>query len=145
LCYSTASLPDRFSPSDIAEALLPSPFRGVEVALRPDELRRAGDASYWLGYRTELETRGLCVRNVQLGHPHLLGPVAHSPGLSSLEPEGRLRRVEAALAAGRIAEMLGSPFLTVTTGLPERTGDFAAQERLFLDSLDRIVTGRPAS
>ncbi|HEX2613745.1 MAG TPA: sugar phosphate isomerase/epimerase [Fibrobacteria bacterium] len=145
LCYSTASLPDRFSPSDIAEALLPSPFRGVEVALRPDELARANDASYWLGYRTELESRGLRVRNVQLGNPFLLGPVAHSPGLSSLDPAGRLRRVEAAVAAFRVAEALGSPFLTVTTGLPEREGDFATQEKLFSDSLARIVAARPKS
>lgn len=145
LCYSTASLPDRFSPSDIAEALLPSPFRGVEVALRPDELARAHDASYWLGYRAELETRGLRVRNVQLGHPFLLGPVAHSPGLSSLDPAGRMRRVEAALQAFNVAEALGSPFLTVTTGLPERTGDFSEQEKLFGDSLARIVAARPKS
>jgi fructoselysine 3-epimerase len=145
LCYSTASLPDHFSASDIAETLLPTPFRGVEFVVKPQDLARATDASHWLGYRTELETRGLFVRNVQLGHPFLLGPVAHSPGLSSLDPFGRARRVEAALAAGRIAEMLGSPFLTITTGLPERTGDFALQERLFLDSLDRIVDGRPRS
>ena len=142
LCYSTASLPDRFTARDIAEALLPSPFRGVEVALRPDELARATDASYWLGYRTELETRGLRVRNVQLGHPFLLGSVAHSPGLSSLDPAGRLRRVEAARAAMRIATWLGSPYLTVTTGLPEREGDFAVQETLFRDSLARIVAAR---
>jgi sugar phosphate isomerase/epimerase len=146
LCYSTASLPDHFSPSDIAEALLPTPFRGVEYVVTPEGLARASDASYWLGYRTELETRGLRVRNVQLGHPFLLGPIAHSPGLSSLNPcgpSGRARRVEAALAAGRIAEMLGSPFLTVTTGMPERAGDFAVQEALFLDSLTRLVADRP--
>lgn len=143
LCYSTASLPDRFSASDIAEILLPAPFRGVECVVKPRDLARATDASWWRGYRAELETRGLRVRNVQLGHPFLLGPVAHSPGLSSLDPAGRLRRVEAALAAGRIAEMLGSPYLTITTGLPERAGDFDVQEKLFRDSLARIVAGRP--
>jgi sugar phosphate isomerase/epimerase len=143
LCYSTASLPDHFSPSDIAEVLLPTPFRGVEVVVKPQDLPRARDASHWLGYRTELEARGLRVRNVQLGHPFLLGPVAHSPGLSSLDSYGRSLRVEAALAAGRIAEMLGSPYLTVTTGLPERAGDFAVQEALFFDSLTKIVAGRP--
>ncbi len=145
LCYSTASLPDRFTARDIAEALLPTPFRGVEYVVTPDSLLRSVDASYWLGYRTELEARGLRVRNVQLGHPYLLGPVMHSPGLSSIDPVGRARRIEAALAAGRIAEMLGSPFLTVTTGLPERSGDFALQEALFLDALTRIVTKRPKS
>src|SRR5690606_28847965 len=60
-------------------------------------------------------------------------------------PMGRGRRVEAALAAARIAEMLGSPFLTVTTGLPEREGDTGLQEKLFLDSLTRLVAGRPRS
>jgi sugar phosphate isomerase/epimerase len=143
LCYSTASLPDRFSPSDIAEALLPSPFRGVEVALRPDELARANDASYWLGYRAELETRGLRVRNVQLGHPFLLGPMAHTPGMSSLDPAGRGRRVNAALAAMQVAVHLGSPILTVTTGLPERAGDFAVQEKNFRNALYELVMLRP--
>jgi len=147
LCYSTASLPDRFTAHDIACALLPSPFRGVEYVVKPEDLARAGDASYWSGFRTELEARGLSVRNVQLGHPFLLGPVAHSPGLSTLVPAGpagRARRVEAALAAARIAVNLGSPFLTVTTGLPERAGDFKVQEALFLDSLTRLVNERPA-
>lgn len=146
LCYSTASLPDRFTARDIAEALLPTPFRGVEYVVRPEDLPRAGDASYWRGFRLELETRGLPVRNVQLGHPHLLGPVAHAPGLSSLNPAGptgRKRRVEAARAAARIAEHLGSPFLTVTTGLPERDGDFAVQEACFRASLAELVAARP--
>lgn len=146
LCYSTASLPDRFSASDIAIALLPSPFRGVEYVVKPHDLARASDASYWHGFRTELETRRLSVRNVQLGHPFLLGPVAHSPGLSTLVPAGpagRARRVDAALAAARIAVHLGSPYLTVTTGLPERAGDFAVQEQLFLASLTQIVAARP--
>lgn len=143
LCYSTASLPDHFTAREIAETLLPTPFRGVEYVVTPDSLLRVRDASYWIGFRTELETRGFRVRNVQLGHPFLLGPVMHSPGLSSLDPAERARRVDAALAAGRIAELLGSPFLTVTTGLPERAGDFTVQELLFLDSLTRIVAGRP--
>lgn len=150
LCYSTASLPDRFTASDIARALLPSPFRGVEYVVRPEDLARAGEASYWSGFRTELETRGLSVTNVQLGHPFLLGPEAHSPGLSTLMPAGplgRARRVEAALAAARIAVSLGSPYLTVTTGLPSAApggpGDFKAQEAVFLESLTRLVNERP--
>jgi sugar phosphate isomerase/epimerase len=150
LCYSTASLPDRFTASDIAIALLPSVFRGVEYVVKPHDLARADDASYWRGFRTELETRGLGVRNVQLGHPFLLGPVAHSPGLSSLVPagpSGRARRLDAALAAGRIAVHLGSPYLTVTTGLPSEApggaGDFKVQEQNFLASLTRLVAERP--
>lgn len=150
LCYSTASLPDHFTASDIARALLPSPFRGVEYVVRPEDLARADDGSYWSGVRTELETRGLTITNVQLGHPFLLGPVAHSPGLSTLVPAGplgRARRVEAALAAARIAVSLGSPYLTVTTGLPSASpggaGDFKMQEAVVLESLTRLVKERP--
>jgi protein FrlC len=150
LCYSTASLPDRFSSNDIAETLLPTPFRGVELVVTPEHLRRAEDASFWHGFRHDLEARGLSVRNVQLGHPYLLGPEAHSPGLSTLEPSGprgRGRRVEAALAAARIAERVGSAYVTVTTGLPEagRGGDFGLQEKVFRDSLAEIVARRPRS
>jgi len=145
LCYSTASLPDHLSARHIAELLLPTPFRGVEFVVRPEHLRFVGERSHWLGFRIELEARGLSVRNVQLGFPFLLGPVAHSPGLSSLDPFGRSRRIEAALAAARIAEQLGSPYVTVTTGLPERAGDFVWQEKLFFASLSEIVAMRPKS
>ncbi|HAO98585.1 MAG TPA: hypothetical protein DCQ83_00915 [Fibrobacteres bacterium] len=145
LCYSTASLPDHLSARHIAELLLPTPFRGVEFVVRPEHLCLVGERSHWLGFRIELEARGLSVRNVQLGFPFLLGPVAHSPGLSSLDPFGRSRRIEAALAAARIAEQLGSPYVTVTTGLPERAGDFAWQEKLFFASLSEIVAKRPKS
>ena len=149
LCYSTASMPDSFSSTDIAEALLPTPFRGVELVVTPEHLRRANDASFWHGFRTDLETRGLRVRNVQLGHPYLLGPVAHSPGLSSMDPAGGARRVEAALAAAGIAEQVGSGFLTVTTGMPEHAGahnpDGGLQKTLFKKSLAEIVARRPRS
>jgi sugar phosphate isomerase/epimerase len=143
LCYSTGSLPDSFTASHIAEILPPTPFRGVELVVTPEHLRRAGDSGFWLGFRRELEARGLRVRNVHLGFPFLLGPVAHSPGLSSLDPFGSGRRVEAALTAAHIAEQLGSPHITVTTGLPEREGDFALQEKLFFASLSEIVSRRP--
>ena len=145
LCYSTASLPDSFSSTDLAETLLPTPFRGVELVVTPEHLRRAGDRSFWHGFRTDLETRGLRVRNVQLGHPHLLGPVAHSPGMSATDPVGRRIRIEAALVAAAIAEQVGSGFLTVTTGMPEQAGDFGRQEKLFEKSLAEIVARRPRS
>jgi len=145
LCYSTGSLPDSFTASQITEILLPTPFRGVELVIIPEHLRRASDTGYWLGFRLELESRGLCIRNVQLGFPFLLGPVAHSPGLSSLDPVGRNRRVGAVLTAANIAEMLGSPHITVTTGLPEREGDFALQEKIFFASLSEIVSRLPKS
>jgi sugar phosphate isomerase/epimerase len=150
LCYSTASLPDHFTARHIAEALLPSPFRGVEYVVKPHDLARARDASWWNGFRLELETRGLSVRNVQLGHPFLLGPLAHQPGLSALMPDGpmgRTRRVEAALAAMRIATHLGCPIVTITTGLPSTApggaGDFVAQEQAFFGMLSHLVVARP--
>ena len=120
LCYSTGSLPDRFTPAQIAETLLPTPFRGVELVATPELLGRAADRGFWTGFRRELETRGFRVRNVHLGAPFLLGPEAHRPGMGSSDPVGRNLRVEAALAAARIAENLGSPYLTLTTGLPVR-------------------------
>jgi len=145
LCYSTGSLPDSFTASQIAEILLPTPFRGVELVVTPEHLRRAQDKGFWLGFRRELEARGLCISNVHLGFPLLLGPIAHSPGLSSLDAFGRGRRVEVAVAAAHIAEQLGSRHVTVTTGLPEREGDSALQEKLFFASLSEIVSLRPKS
>jgi protein FrlC len=152
LCYSTASLPDAFTSTQIAELLLPTPFRGVEYVVRPEDLARAPHAAHWQGFRRDLETRGLTVRNVQLGHPFLLGPVAHEPGMAALDPSpaiGRGRRVAAALAAARIAELLGSRFLTVTTGLPDTgpgaAGDFARQEEAFASALGEIIALRPRS
>jgi protein FrlC len=157
LCYSTASLPDSSTSTRIAEILLPTPFRGVEYVVRPGDLARAGDASFWLGFRRDLEARGFAVRNVQLGHPFLLGPRAHEPGLAALDPSpatGRGARVAAALAAARIAGFLGSPYVTVTAGLPSGSdgppecarpgaGDFARQEAAFAAALAEIVAARP--
>ena len=60
----------------------------------PDHLRRVDDADLWSGFRLELEVRGLRVTNVHLGAPFLLGPTPHSPGLSSLNPFERQRRIE---------------------------------------------------
>jgi sugar phosphate isomerase/epimerase len=145
LCYSTGSLPDRHTPSQIAEALLPTPFRGVELVITPELLLHEADRSFWLGFRRELETRGFRIRNVHLGAPFLLGPEAHRPGLSSLNPSGRRLRLEAALAAARIAESLGCATLTVTTGLPERAGDLAVQEKLVFRSLAEIAVRKPKS
>lgn len=153
LCYSTGSLPDSFTTiqdgsgfsSQIAEALLPTPFRGVEFVVLPDHLRHVDDGDLWSGFRFGLEASGLRVTNVHLGAPFLLGPTPHSPGLSSLNPFERQRRIDAALAAARIARSLGSPHVTVTTGLPESEGEPSEQEKLFLASLTEIVSKLPKS
>jgi sugar phosphate isomerase/epimerase len=63
--------------------------------------------------------------------------------MGSGDPAGRWLRVEAALAAARIAECLGAGHVTVTTGLPERQGDIAAQEARVFASLSEIVSRRP--
>jgi sugar phosphate isomerase/epimerase len=135
LCYSTGSLPDAATlggPHDVADALahwlLPTPFRGIEFVVRPEHLRRADDTGFWHALRVGLEVRGLCVRNVHLGYPRLLGGIPHRPGLSALVPELRALRREAALAAAQVAKHLGSPHLTLTTGPAERTGALASVE-----------------
>lgn len=177
LCYSTGSLPDSVtqgdSPAAIADRLaywlLPTPFRGVEWVIRPEHLRLASDQAWWRGLRRSLEARGLLVRNVHLGFPRLLSATPHRPGLSSLLPQGRALRREAALTASRLAEILGSPHVTLTSGLPERAGgatvalppedpfarslppfaagalspDFAEQERVFHSELAWLVAQRP--
>jgi sugar phosphate isomerase/epimerase len=177
LCYSTGSLPDAATlggPHALADALahwlLPTPFRGIEFVVRPEHLRRADDAGFWRAMRSGLEGRGFCVRNVHLGYPHLLGTTPHRPGLSSLVPERRGLRREAALAAARVAKHLGSPHLTLTTGPAEMAGaslgatvlpgspfarpwphfaagalspDFAEQWRVVIEELAFLVDQKP--
>jgi protein FrlC len=122
LCYSTGSLPDAFSLSRIAETLSPTPFKGVELVVTPTMLEHASDGGYWRAVLSEFRRAGLSFRNVHLGMPHLLGPEAHRPGLSSLDPRGRARKAAAAEKALAIAAFLESPHLTLTTGLPENAG-----------------------
>ncbi len=177
LCFSTGSLPDSVTQGDspaaianrLAHWLLPTPFRGVEWVMRPEHLCLASDLAWWRGLRRSLEVRGLVVRNVHLGFPRLLSSIPHRPGLSSLIPYGRSLRREAALTSARLAEILGSPHVTLTTGLPERAGgapvnlppqdafarptppfaagafspDFAEQERVFRSELALLVSQRP--
>ena len=126
LCYSTGSLPDAFSLPDIAALLAPTPFRGVELVVTPEMLQRAGDASYWRGVRAGFAEAGLLFRNVHMGAPHLMGPEPHRPGLSSLDASGRARKAGAVEKAVAIAALVGSPHVTLTTGLPEIEGEPAA-------------------
>lgn len=119
LCYSTGSLPDDFSFSRIADVLAGSPFLGVELVVTPAMLERAADRAYWRGVRDLFHALGLAFRNVHLGMPHLLGPEAHRPGLSALDPTARARKAEAAKQALAIAAFLDCPHVCLTTGLPE--------------------------
>lgn len=144
LCYSTGSLPDAFTFSDIAETLGPSPFRGVELVVTAAMLERAGDAPYWNGVRDGFRDRGLAFRNVHLGAPHLLGPEAHRPGLSSLLPAARARKVKAAEACMEIAAALDCPHLTVTSGLTESEALRALQEKAFRGALGELAERLPA-
>jgi sugar phosphate isomerase/epimerase len=175
LCYSTGSLPDTCTLADqastmvsrVAYWLLPTPFRGVEWVIRPEHLRRSADKSFWNAVHTGFETRGFLIRNVHLGYPYLLSDKAHQPGFGSLIPHQSLCRTEAALAAARIAEALGSPHLTITSGPSERSGgfpiapgdafakpmppmaqgalspDFVGQWQVFRQQLGRLVRERP--
>lgn len=151
LCYSTGSLPDGFSLTDIAETLSKTPFKGVELVVTPAMLSHASDGDRWRSALADFRARGLVFRNVHLGMPHLLGPEPHRPGLSSLDPAGRARKVDAAHKAVAIAAYLESPHLTLTTGLPEEplAGPYAAAARArqidaLRDSLRRIVAEKPA-
>ena len=119
LCYSTGSLPDALSFSEIINLLSPTPFRGVELVVTPEMLKLAGDGTYWRGVRSDFEAVGLVFRNVHMGAPYLMGPEPHRPGFSTLDAFGRARKVEAAQLSMAIATHLGSPHLTLTTGLPE--------------------------
>jgi sugar phosphate isomerase/epimerase len=119
LCYSTGSLPDAFSLSEIAKLLSPTPFRGVELVVTAEMLKHASDGPYWRAVRTDFEKEGLGFRNVHLGDPHLLGPIPHAPGLASLDVVGQSRKLAAVEIAVAIASNLGSPHVTLTTGLPD--------------------------
>jgi protein FrlC len=152
LCYSTGSLPDAFTFSDIASVLAPTPFKGVELVVTPMMLDHAGDGTYWREVSSEFAARGLTFRNVHLGMPHLLGPEAHRPGLSSLEGAGRNRKTAAAEKAIAIAALLECPHVTLTTGLPETpppgedaTSALARQVDALRTVLARLVRIKPAS
>jgi sugar phosphate isomerase/epimerase len=137
LCYSTGSLPDAFTFSEIAKLLSPSPFKGVELVVTADMLKRADESRYWRAIRAEFEAGGLCVRNVHMGAPFLMGPIPHQPGLSSLDPMLRSRKAEAAEKCLAIAVSLGSPNVTLTTGLPDSE---LAMDR-HVESLKSVIAG----
>lgn len=143
LCYSTGSLPDAFSFSEIVALLAPTPFRGVELVVTLAMLKRVQDVAYWRQIRGEFETAGLVFRNVHLGAPHLMGPEAHRPGLSSLDPIGRSRKAEAAEVAMAIAVVLGSPHVTLTTGLPDAEPVDVRHVQAFHSTLAALVKHKP--
>ena len=126
LCYSTGSLPFGATPEQIVQWLLPTPFRGIEWVISPNDLKLTTDQSHWFGIRKTFEARGFRVSNIHLGFPRLLSESPHRPGLAALNPTSRSHRTEAALSAARIAHLLGSPHITVTSGLPEIVGGMPA-------------------
>lgn len=144
LCYSTGSLPDRFTPIEIAETLGGSPFRGVELVLTAAMLERAGDAAHWRGVREIFHAAGLAVRGVHLGSPFLLGPEAHKPGLSSLDDAGRGRKAMAAAQAVAVAGFLDCPSVCLTTGLPEDGAPPEAQIAALRGEIAALAAGLPA-
>lgn len=147
LCYSTGSLPDRFSLSQIAETLNGSPFRGVELVLTAPMLARADEARYWHAARDEFHAQGLAFRNVHLGAPFLMGSgteaKAHMPGLSSLEPAGRARKAQAVSRALMVAAYLDCPAVCLTTGLPEPGAALADQAKALEDEIAVLARGLP--
>ena len=143
LCFSTASLPDLLSLSRIAELLSPTPFKGVELAVTATMLARAGDTAHWGGVRERFREAGLVFRNVHMGAPHLMGPDAHRPGLSSLDPVARARKLEAVSACMEIALALEAPHLTLTTGLTDSEAARAEQAAAFKEALTSLVIVKP--
>ena len=129
-CYSTGSLPDHFSFEQILNAFLPTSFYGVELVLTPAMMEKPFEEEYWTEIKSEFANAGYGFRNIHLGAPFLLGPEAHKPGLSSLETKGRNRKITAAQEAVAIAKYLGSPHVTVTTGLPESTDAAGEAEQI---------------
>lgn len=144
LCYSTGSLPDALSLPAISDLLTGTPFTGVELTITPPMLARAADTDYWIGIRDLFLEKGLAFRNVHLGAPHLLGPEPHRPGLASLDPGDRARKAGACRACMGIAVALGSPHLTLTSGLTESEDAHPRQEAAFRGALAELVAAKPA-
>jgi sugar phosphate isomerase/epimerase len=143
LCYSTGSLPDALSLPAISDLLTGTPFAGVELTVTPAMLARAADAGYWNGIRDLFLEKGLAFRNVHLGAPHLLGPEPHRPGLASLDAADRARKAAACKACMGIAVALGSPHLTLTSGLTESAESHPRQEDAFRGELAGLVRSLP--
>jgi len=55
LCYSTGSLPFGATPEQIVQWLLPTPFRGIEWVISPNDLKLTTDQSHWFGIRKTLK------------------------------------------------------------------------------------------
>jgi sugar phosphate isomerase/epimerase len=145
LCYSTGSLPDGLPLEKIPGLLSASSFTGVELVITADMLARSGDTAYWRSTRAAFEARGLSFRNVHLGAPHLMGPEPHRPGLSALDAVARGLKVRAAAECFAIAQAVGSPHLTITTGLTESEAQRGAQAEAFRGALAELVRLAPAN
>ena len=143
LCYSTGSLPDALSLPAIADLLTGTPFPGVELTVTPPMLARASDSEYWIGMREIFNAKGLAFRNVHLGAPNLLGPEPHRPGLSSPDAAARARKAEACRACMALAIALGSPHLTLTSGLTESEDMHPRQEAALREELAGLVRAKP--
>lgn len=143
LCYSTGSLPDRFTLTQIADTLSGTPFRGVELVLTAPMLARADEAKYWHAARDEFHAKGLAFRNIHLGAPFLMGPEAHRPGLSSLDEAGRARKAQAVSRALMVAVYLDCHAVCLTTGLPETGAAQADQVKVLEDEIAHLTRGLP--
>jgi sugar phosphate isomerase/epimerase len=117
----------------------------VELVVTPDMLARWNDALYWQGVRDLFRDRGLAFRNVHMGAPFLLGPEAHRPGLSALDPALRALKIQAAERCLSIAVYLGCPHVTLTTGLTESEADRPAQAQAFRLALRGLLGRLPKS
>jgi sugar phosphate isomerase/epimerase len=143
LCYSTGSLPDAIPLTQIAAILSPTPFTGLELVITAEMLPLSGQTAHWRSVRDMFRASGITVRNVHMGAPFLMGPEAHRPGLSALDPSLRAQKLRAAEQCLAIAAALDCPHLTVTPGLTESEPQRRAQADAFRLSLRELAAQLP--
>jgi sugar phosphate isomerase/epimerase len=142
LCYSTGSLPS-VSFAEMAQILANTSFKGVELVLTPQMLKKSTTAHYWKDVRETFEEHSLVLRNIHLGAPFLASPVAHEPGLSSPISKERQTKLDATLQSIEIAYHAEVPRVTVTSGLPKEEGMLRRQEEFFYESVHTLMTKLP--
>jgi sugar phosphate isomerase/epimerase len=143
LAYSTNAY-TRFALDEAIERIAQLGFAGVEILC---------DAPHWFPGRTaqadaqrlaeRLAALGLGVSSLNVntanGYFAPLPPeTVFEPSLSSRDPERRRWRLDYSIAALQLAQAVGAPCISVTSGRPDSGGTPEAGLSLFVDSLLRL-------
>jgi sugar phosphate isomerase/epimerase len=143
LAYSTNAY-TRFPLEEAVERIARLGFAGVEILC---------DLPHWFPGRTahvhgqrlaeRLAALGLAVSNLNVntanGYFDPLPPEnVFEPSLSSRDPAGRRWRLDYSIAALHLAQIVGAPCISVTSGRPDSGGTPEEGLRLFVDSLKRL-------